>query len=49
LLTRLTINKTILRPLPYYTYDSMYRLASSTADTNSGSALTATYTYTDDL
>ena len=32
-----------------YTYDSMYRLATAAATTNTGSALSATYTYTDDL
>ena len=31
-----------------YTYDSMYRLASAAAATNTGTALTASYTYSDD-
>ena len=32
-----------------YSYDSMYRLASAAATSDYGSALTANYTYTDDL
>lgn len=32
-----------------YTYDSMYRVASAAATTDTGTALTASYTYTDDL
>ena len=32
-----------------YTYDSLYRQASATATTSSGSALSAQYSYTDDL
>ena len=32
-----------------YTYDSMYRLASATAEVDSGYSLDASYTYTDDL
>jgi RHS repeat-associated protein len=32
-----------------YTYDSMYRVASVAANTNTGTALTASYTYEDDL
>ena len=32
-----------------YTYDSMYRIASATAAPSGGTALTADYTYTDDL
>ena len=32
-----------------YTYDSMYRMATATATTDTGTALTASYTYADDL